>query len=83
MRISQLNSSLVQCQQNKSTSFKGLWGETSVMKDKDPALCILSEQQTYYYYPFFDETQDEIRLAVEQNTNAYIDEYAPEPIYIY
>ena len=82
MRISQLNLSLMHCNHNKNNSFKGLWGETSVMKDKDPALCIMSEQQTYYYYPFFDETQDEIDLAVEQNTNAYIDDYAPEPIYV-
>lgn len=58
----------------KSQSFQGLWGETTRLFDKDPVLGIGTDYSTYYYYPFMDESAQEVQEVVDQNTDAYIDE---------
>lgn len=59
--------------QNNTQSFKGLWRRTSLINDKEPAMCIFKKQETYYYHPFADETDEDIKNVVAKNSKAYID----------
>lgn len=70
MNISSIGSNYTNI--NTSQSFKGLWGRTSKNIDVDPVLCIPSHYETYYYYPYADETKAEIRQATEKYDKAEI-----------
>lgn len=59
--------------QNNTPAFKGLWRRTSLINDKEPAMCVFKNQETYYYHPFADETEEDIKKVVAQNSRAYID----------
>ncbi len=52
-------------QVNKSNPmFKGLWGKTSCTpSDFDPGLNIPKREYSYYYYPFADDTEEDIKKA--------------------
>ena len=58
----------------KAHSFKGLWGANSRLIDKDPVLGVYTDYETYYYYPYADETDEHIQAATKDYTKAYIDE---------
>lgn len=60
-------------EQKENISFKGLWGETTRIIDKDPVLGVNTDYETYYYYPFLDEPLSQISEVVKNNTAAYID----------
>ena len=66
---------------NKTQNFQGLWGKTSRNSDFDQALGIPKVEEVCYYYPFQDETKEEIKSVVENNTEAYIDESDETPKY--
>lgn len=66
---------------NKLQNFQGLWGKTSRNSDFDQALGIPKVEEVCYYYPFQDETREEIQSVVEKNTEAYIDESEDTPKY--
>lgn len=55
---------------NQAQSFKGLWGRTSKNIDIDSVLGVPSHYVTYYYYPYLDETAEEIKEVVRQNSSA-------------
>lgn len=73
MRVAGINQAY-NLKQNNTQAFKGLWGKTSMINDIEPAMCIFKNQTTYYYYPFLDETDEEINKVVKENSSAYIDE---------
>ncbi len=58
----------------KQESFKGLWGKTTVTSDIDSGLGVNVVTETYYYYPFQDETVEQVKEIVRQNTSDYVDE---------
>ena len=53
-----------------NNSFKGLWGETKYKTDIDTVMNIQKSVETKYYYPFADESPEEISSIVKSNTNA-------------
>ncbi len=67
--------------QNKIQNFEGLWGKTSRNSDFDQALGIPKVEEVCYYYPFKNETPDQIHEVVSKNTEAYIDESEEIPKY--
>ncbi len=66
---------------NKAQNFSGLWGKTSRRTDFDQSLGVPKIEDTYYYYPFSDETQAEIQSVIKSNTSADIDEENGIPKY--
>lgn len=75
MKINSINYSLnYNKPTHKAQNFEGLWGKTSKNTDFDAVLGIPKVEETSYYYPFSDETQDEINKVVKENTSADIDE---------
>ncbi len=72
MKISAVNNQI------KTPNFRGLWGKTSMHSDIDPVMNILKVENTYYYYPFLDETPSQIKETVDKNSEAYIDESSPQ-----
>ncbi len=66
---------------NKNQAFQGLWGKTSRNSDFDQALGIPKVEEVCYYYPFNDETQEQIQSVIDKNTEAYIDESEDTPKY--
>lgn len=72
MNISAINHTY-NSNRNNTQAFKGLWGKTSVINDQEPAMCVFKNQETCYYYPFEDESNEEIRKVVERNSYANID----------
>lgn len=84
MRITQNNftyNSLKHNHQVNTQNFKGLWGKTSRNSDFDSVLGIPKIEETSYYYPFADETKDDVRKIVSANTSAIIDESDDSPKY--
>lgn len=73
----QINSSNYSFNFNKQTvknpNFEGLWGKTSRNTDFDVVLGIPKIEETSYYYPFADETKEEINKIVTENTRADIE----------
>ena len=45
----------------RNTNFKGLWGKNSNHTDIDPAMCIPVNTKTYYYFPFCDESKEDLK----------------------
>lgn len=66
---------------NKIQNFEGLWGKTSRTVDFEQVLGIPKVQEVCYYYPFKDETPEQIQEVVSKNTEAYIDESNNTPKY--
>ncbi len=62
-------------------SFQGLWGKTSRSSDFDQVLGIPKVEEVCYYYPFNDETPEQIQSVIDKNTEAYIDESEDTPKY--
>ncbi len=58
----------------KTPSFEGLWGKTSKNTDFDVVLGVPKVEETSYYYPFADETREEINKVIKENTKADIEE---------
>lgn len=56
-----------------NNSFTGLWGKTTSYTDKDEALGIMKRKETKLYYPFANETQEEIDKVANDNTSAVLD----------
>lgn len=68
---------------NKTQSFQGLWGRTSVNPpDIDPVLGIKTHYETCYYYPFADESEDEIKDVVSKNSLAFVDDTVKPNTYV-
>lgn len=67
---------------NKAQTFNGLWGKTSKNIDIDTVLCIPTHHETYYYYPYKDETAAEIDKVVKQYSSAFIDDSDERSKYI-
>ncbi len=59
---------------NNSQNFKGLWGKTSRNTDYDCALGVPKVEDDYYYYPFADESSEEIKKIHSENTKAYVED---------
>ncbi len=57
---------------NKHQNFAGLWGRTSRSTDFDMSLGVPKVEDTYYYYPFIDETEEQIQNVRKENTLADI-----------
>jgi len=57
---------------NLSPSFDGLWGKTTFRADFEPVMSIPKIETIYYYYPFLNETEDEVRKIVDENSDAKI-----------
>lgn len=57
---------------NKSYSFNGLWGKTSVKTDVDEVMNIPIHEYSYYYYPFADESEKSIEKMRTKIENASI-----------
>lgn len=55
---------------NKMQSFNGLWGRNSRNIDIDAVLSIPTHYETCYYYPFKDESAEQIKEVVKQNSSA-------------
>lgn len=72
MKISQVSNSY-NIRQNQAQNFKGLWGKTTFLNDRDEAMCIFKNETTYYYYPFLNETPKDIEKVVRDNTFSKID----------
>ena len=51
-------------------SFQGLWGKTSRSSDFDQVLGIPKVEEVCYYYPFNDETPEQIQSVIDKNTEA-------------
>lgn len=64
----------ISCISNSIRNFNGLWGKTSRRTDFDRSLGVPKVEDTYYYYPFSDETQDEIKQVLKQNNDALIND---------
>ena len=80
MRVSSVNN--FRSNISKTQNFNGLWGKTSLLSDKDPALGILKVQDISYYYPFKDENIKAAEMLVQGYKNAYIDESTSKPRYV-
>ena len=52
---------------NSSMNFRGLWGEEKVLKEYDSTSGM--ETTDKFYYPFLDESSDEIKKVQEKYTN--------------
>ena len=50
-------------------SFQGLWGKTSRSSDFDQVLGIPKVEEVCYYYPFNDETPEQIQSVIDKNTS--------------
>ncbi len=74
MRVSAIN--------NTSINFQGLWRKSSQKTDFDKVMQIIRTEETYYYHPFSNETQEDIRNVVATNSSADIDEKSGNPKYI-
>jgi hypothetical protein len=57
---------------NTSNSFKGLWGIESNILDIDDN-CVGTETTQKFYYPFVDETSQEIERVSKECTRLYTD----------
>lgn len=64
MKISSLNQTV----QNKN--FKGLWKEPRVKIDFDPILNVPKIKDTYFYHPFANETEQEIKDTIKRVNKA-------------
>lgn len=80
MKITPLNYSYTN-KMSKTQNFEGLWGKTSKNSDIEQSLGITKVEEVCYYYPFEDETAEDIQCIVEENTEAYIDESESVPKY--
>lgn len=69
-------------QNSKSLNFNGLWGNTKRLIDRDPVMGVKTDYQTYFYYPYMDETQEDINKVVSDNTAAYIDDSTNVSTYV-
>ncbi len=67
---------------NYSKNFKGLWGKTSIESDMDEGLGCFVDRETFYYYPFKDESIRKINSVIKENTFDFIDESGVKPRYI-
>ena len=57
----------------KNVNFKGLWGRTSCRAaDFDKVLNVPVTEYTYYYYPFKDESRDEVKKNSDETETAKI-----------
>ena len=54
-------------------TFSGLWGKTKRRTDIDEGLNIPSITETYFYYPFSDETEQQIRQIQKETNKEYIE----------
>ncbi len=57
----------------KTQNFNGLWGKTTFLVDRDSVLGVTTDTETYYYYPFIDESQEDIDKVLNRNKTAYFD----------
>ena len=53
-------------------NFSGLWGKTTRRTDFDNVLCVPRIKEVRYYYPFVDETPEEIDAVVNDKKKAFI-----------
>ncbi len=60
----------------KTQNFNGLWGKNSFLVDRDSVLGVTTDIETYYYYPFSDESPESINEVLKKNKTAYIDHNA-------
>lgn len=67
-------SPLVNTINTRNTNFTGLWGKTTRKTDIDPAIGIPTVYETYYYFPFLDETKEDIENVQFAYNNAYIED---------
>lgn len=74
MQITPVNYYSYSNKQQKIQNFEGLWGKTTRKTDYDEAMGIPKIQEVYYYYPYMDESSEQIQKQIDNNTNAYIDE---------
>lgn len=70
MKISQINQLSKNAKPSKSQSFQGLWRQGKRRSDIDPILNVPKIKDTYFYYPFLDETKEEIAAAVKKVNKA-------------
>ncbi len=59
---------------NKSQNFKGLWALTTRRTDIDPGIGIPVINETSYYFPFSDESEQEINKVRQETENAQIEQ---------
>lgn len=65
MRISAINQNSIYSYHKLNQNFKGLWGKSTSEHYEDSMYS--DDFTTHYYYPFKDETQDEIDKVVQEN----------------
>lgn len=80
MKISAIKSNYTSM--NRTQSFNGLWGRTSNNIDIDAVLGIPSHYVTFYYYPFSDESVEDIQKVVKENSSAYMKDINGQSKYI-
>lgn len=70
MKISSVNSfNAYNLNKKNNSKFSGLWGQTQLsMPDIDDGLSVLRAKQCAYYYPFMDETKEEVNSVLDANT---------------
>ena len=57
---------------NNNINFKGLWGKSFRKSDIDSTLNIMTVRNEYYYYPFADETKEQIDIVANTHSSADI-----------
>ena len=72
MNIKSISVNNIKCSPIKPQSFKGVWGKSSQVSDIEPAMNIPLIKKYYYYYPFKDESEDQINKVLQENSDAKI-----------
>ena len=72
MNIKSISYNPVKCSPIKPQSFNGLWGKFSQVSDIEPAMQIPLVNKYFYYYPFKDESEEQIAKVLKANSDAKI-----------
>ena len=78
MKISSINNAMY----SNNANFKGVWGKTSVNTDMDPVINIPTNTTTYYYYPFKNESDNDVQEIAKNNKSANIFSVNGKPRYV-
>lgn len=79
MRISAINQNSIYSYSKLNQNFKGLWGKSTTDHYEDSMYS--DDSTTHYYYPFKDETKQEIDKVVKENESSNTSCADPRSVY--
>ncbi|MCD7879338.1 MAG: hypothetical protein LUG16_05330 [Candidatus Gastranaerophilales bacterium] len=82
MKISPINETLHSKYNKAAAGFNGLWGRTKTATDIDEGLGGTRVRQISYYYPYYDESEENIEKVVENNSYAKIEPIGKSARYV-